>query len=478
MGAGSVFGEDDLRALIALPSENERVEFKEAKQSYSKEKVRKYCVTLANGGGGHLVLGVSDIAPRQIVGTRAFESADSLNELKRDLRLWLNLLVEVYELSIEGKRALVFDVPSRPQGRPLEVDGAYLTRVGESILPMTPDQLKAILNEGDPGFLEGIARSGLSPADVVALLDTQRLFDLLGVPYPTSQSGVLERLDRERLVAQGRDGTWAITNMGALVMAKSLSAISADLARKAPRLIIYSGRGRTTTSVDQFYDEGFAACFARLVDFVHDAAPRNQVVEESLRQDVRMFPRQAIRELVANAFVHQDFGVSGARLMIEMFDDRVEISNPGLPPIEVDRFIDEYLSRNETLADLLRRFGVCEEKGSGIDKVVGLAEVYQLPAPRFHTDSQRTKAVIFAHKDFGDMVKEDRIRACYQHCCLMWVTNRTMTNQSLRERFGLSGKQMATASQIINHTKAAGLIRDEDRESRSTRYARYLPYWA
>ena len=69
--------------------------------------------------------------------------------------------------------------------------------------------------------------------------------------------------------------------------------------------------------------------------------------------------------------------------MIEMYSDRVEISNPGIPPISVDRFIDEYRSLNERLADLMRRFGMCEEKGSGIDKVVSAAEVFQLPARIF-----------------------------------------------------------------------------------------------
>ncbi|MGV2389439.1 MAG UNVERIFIED_CONTAM: hypothetical protein LVR29_17870 [Microcystis novacekii LVE1205-3] len=96
-----------------------------------------------------------------------------------------------------------------------------------------------------------------------------------------------------------------------------------------------------------------------------------------------MFPKQALRELIANALIHQDFLTTGASVMIEMYDDRVEISNPGIPFIKVERFIDEYRSRNEQLADIMRRFGICEEKGSGIDKVISAPEKYQLPAPDF-----------------------------------------------------------------------------------------------
>ena len=136
-----------------------------------------------------------------------------------------------------------------------------------------------------------------------------------------------------------------------------------------------------------------------------------------------MFPKQALRELIANALVHQDFLMTGTSVMIEMYDDRIEISNPGLPPIKVERFIDEYRSRNERLGDMMRRMGICEEKGSGIDKVVSAAELFQLPAPDFRAGELRTTAVLFAHQEFPEMSRSDRIRACYQHCCLQysWV---------------------------------------------------------
>ena len=191
-----------------------------------------------------------------------------------------------------------------------------------------------------------------------------------------------------------------------------------------------------------------------------------------------MFPKQALRELIANALIHQDFLATGASVMIEMFTDRVEISNPGLPPIKVERFIDEYRSRNEQLADLMRRFGICEEKGSGIDKVINAAEVYQLPAPDFRVGETRTTAILFAHQKFADMSKVDRVRACYQHCCLLYVSNQRMVNQTLRERFGFDESKNVVVSQVISATKEAGFIKVDEYASTSTRYARYLPFWA
>jgi ATP-dependent DNA helicase RecG len=163
---------------------------------------------------------------------------------------------------------------------------------------------------------------------------------------------------------------------------------------------------------------------------------------------------------------------------LELFDDRLEVSNPGAPSIDPERFIDEYQSRNEALADLMRRSGICEEKGSGIDKVVASAEVHQLPPPEFRADSIRTTAILFAYRDFKNMSKLERIRACYQHCALLYVSGQRMSNESLRRRLGLNDKQAGLASQIITATKEKGLIQLEPSDSISTRYARYLPFWA
>ncbi len=126
----------------------------------------------------------------------------------------------------------------------------------------------------------------------------------------------------------------------------------------------------------------------------------------------------------------------------------------------------------------MRRFGICEEKGSGIDKVVNAAEVYQLPAPDFRVGETRTTAVLFAHQDFSDMGKSDRIRACYQHCCLRYVSNQRMSNKTLRARFGFDESKNAQISQVIGATKEQGLIKADDSTSTSTRYAVYLPFWA
>jgi len=156
----------------------------------------------------------------------------------------------------------------------------------------------------------------------------------------------------------------------------------------------------------------------------------------------------------------------------------VEISNPGEPIVPVERFIDGYQSRNERLANLMRRMRVCEEKSSGIDKVVSAAEVYQLPAPDFRAAHRRTVATIFGPRPFDEMDRDDRVRACYQHCVLRFVMWERMTNQSLRERFHLPENKSVTVSQVIAATTEAGLIKADEKVGGSRKFARYLPFWA
>ncbi len=191
-----------------------------------------------------------------------------------------------------------------------------------------------------------------------------------------------------------------------------------------------------------------------------------------------MSPELAVRELVANALIHQDLFATGTGPMVEIFQDRIEITNPGAPLVDPQRFIDTPpKSRNEALASLMRRVRICEERGSGIDKVVLDVELYQLPAPLFEAPDGFTRIVLFAHRSLAEMDRADRVRACYLHACLRYVSRQAMTNTSLRDRFGISEKNSATASRLLNEAVEAGDIVIQNPEE-GTRNRRYVPWWA
>jgi predicted HTH transcriptional regulator len=205
--------------------------------------------------------------------------------------------------------------------------------------------------------------------------------------------------------------------------------------------------------------------------------PHNEVIQDALRTEVKLVPEIVIRELAANALVHQDVDIGGSSVVIEIFTNRLEISNPGEPIIAVERLIDGYQSRNERLAALMRKMRICEERGRGIDEVVRSAEIYQLPAPEFRATEKRTVVTVFGHKPFDSMDREDRIRACYQHCVLKRIMSEKMTNQTLRERFRLPTSKTAVISQVIASTIEANLIKPDEGAGTSRRFACYVPFW-
>lgn len=455
------------------PSENQNLEFKEAKNQYDNKKLFEYCVAIANEGGGQLLFGIADKPPRQVVGTAAVNNIVGMAEI---IFRAVGFRVDIEEVHHPDGRVVVFHIPPRPRGTAYHLHGKYLMRSGEERVPMSEDRLRKIFAEGEPNWLEEPSMKGLDAQGIIEHLDTQTFFELLKLPYPTDRSGVLDRLIQEHLIDK-HDGVYSIRRLCAILLAKRLSDFS-DLARKVPRVVVYSGKSKLQTKLDQPWNKGYAVGFQGLVQFVMNQLPQNEIFKAAIRKEVKLAPEISIRELIANALIHQDFRISGTSMMIEIYADRVEISNPGTPIVPVERFIDGYQSRNERLADLMRRMGICEEKSSGIDQVIQSAEVYQLPAPDFRVGYQRTIATIFGPRDFDDMDRADRVRACYQHCALRWVMNERMTNQSMRERFHLPESKSASVSQVIAQSIEANLIKADEKVGTSRKYARYLPYWA
>lgn len=468
-----MFTADQINLWRTAATETQHLEFKEAKNQYDTHKLCKYCVAIANEGGGHLVLGIADKPPRTVVGTAAFPNIIDITE---KLFQWIGFRVDVEEVIHPDGRVVVFAIPSRPRGTAYHYDGAYLMRSGEDLVPMSEDRLRAIFGEGKPGWLEEPAMRDVAAQDVIQLLDTQAFFDLLQMPYPTNQGGVISRLETEKLIEASSSG-FHILNIGAILLAKNLRNFE-GVGRKAGRVIEYSGESKLSTLSDVTGEKGYAVGFKGLVQYVMSKLPQNEVIEDAIRKEVKLLPEVVVRELLANALIHQDFDMTGASPVVEIFSNRIEISNPGEPIVPVERFIDGYQSRNERLADLMRRFGICEEKSSGIDRVVETTELLQLPAPEFLTSHKRTIVVIYGPRSFRDMNGSDRVRACYQHCVLQYVLRKQMTNQSLRERFGLSESSSNTASQIINAATEQGLIKIDPNAPDSRRYARYIPAWA
>lgn len=96
----------------------------------------------------------------------------------------------------------------------------------------------------------------------------------------------------------------------------------------------------------------------------------------------------------------------------------------------------------------------------------------------FIAEKSYFRVILFAPKKFKEMSREERVEACYQHCCLKYVSGDAMTNSSLRERFGIAKKNHPMAHRIIADTIAERLVKCDPTAGESKRNASYVPAWA
>ena len=480
---------DDLHKIIdrllKLPKECEWAEFK--LNFKSEEEIGKYISALSNGAFlqnepyGYLVFGINDttILPE---GTTFRPSMFKVGN--EELENWLmqrtspRIEFQIFETIYHQKFISLFQIQAAHYQPTCFAYQDYI-RVGSitrSLKDFPEKERKIWSNKPKEIFEKSIALEVESSADIIKLLDTQCYFDFVKIPYPSTRDAVIDKFISEKFIKHHHSG-YAITNLGALLFAKNLQDFE-SLIYRAPRVIQYEGKNKLKTIKDQDWNFGYAPGFDRLIKYINALLPSNEVIGEALRETKLMYPEIAIRELVANALVHQDFSENGSSPLIEIYSDRIEITNPGIPLIPPDRFIDEYQSRNELLSSVLRRLGICEKKGSGMDKVVFNIEIYQLPAYDVRVKEKHTVTILFSHKALTAMDKNERTRACYQHCCLRYVMNEKTTNQSIRQRFKIVDSNYPIASKIIKETLLAGLIKEGEAQNQSNRSINYIPFWA
>lgn len=471
--------------LVRQPSECEWIEFKH--NFHSPDEIGERISALANGAClhnqpyGYLVFGVED-GTQKIIGT-TFKVKSHLKG-NENLENWLvnrlnpRIDYTAYEFDYSPDIHISLFVIPAVQNQPVDFTNVSYIRVGSvtrKLSEFPEKEAKIWRKSAGASFEKEIALRNVSSSDIVQLLSTQTYFDLLKIPYPSNQQGVIDKFLSESIIIKEKEG-YSISKLGAILFAKNLEDFE-TVKRKSIRVIVYKGKNKIETIREQTVTKGYALGFEGLLDWVNSQLPANEEIGKALRKNTRMYPEIAIRELVANALIHQDLSEKGFP-MIEIYSDRIEISNPGVPLIKPERFIDEYISRNDKLADLMRRMGFCEEKGSGLDKVIFNNELFQLPAINVVIGANRTGVTMYSYMPLNSMDKRDKVRACYQHSCLKYVSNEKMTNQSLRERFNIEDQNYSIASRIIRDAIEEGVIKEDDPTSKSRKYACYIPYWA
>lgn len=472
--------------LRSLPDETEWVEFKVNNEN--PDEIGEYISALSNSAAlyekelGYLLFGI-DNKTHEILGTRFNPSKAKVGD--HELENWLATLLRpgidfrFIPVEIDGKVVVVLEIPSA-LSQPTAFKQTEFIRIGsyKKKLKDHPEKERNLWRVFDIRPYETeIAVPHVDAMRITELLDCGAYYTLMDLPLPRSRDGIIHDMIDHSFVKRMDDGNYAITNMGALLFAKDLNQFE-HLKNKMIRVIRYRGDGRTNAIRDQFFSKGYAAGFDDLITYIMSLLPQEERIERALREEFIMFPEKAVREMVGNLMVHQDMTARGQSLMVEIFDSRLEATNPGRLLADIDRIIDTAPhARNEKMAEFLRLIHICEIRGSGFDRIEeGMCD-WKIPAPKVETAENYTRTQIIWRDTLSTWTKEEKIRTCYLYTCYCYVNRIPVTNAVLRERFGVEGKNAAIISRITKDALLQGKIRLFD-ESASLKNRTYVPFWA
>lgn len=475
-----------VRQLCTYTDETPWLEFKH--NNYEPEMIGKDISALANGAAldekscAYFIWGIKD-GTHDIIGTN--HNLQNLKKGNEELENWLRKMLsknadfEYHTVEMDNVTVGVMIIQCAIS-QPVTFQNAEYVRVGsytKRLLEYPALQSKLWGRLHNRNFEEQLAAQDLDITTALRMLDYNVYFDLIEMPQPTSADNIVHYMLEEGIMFQQDNGMYAITNMGAILFAKRLADFP-KLSRKAIRVVQFEGNNRLKMLKEDIGGKGYAVGFEVLIKYIEALIPTQEIITDAFREKRSAYPMLAIREAVANALIHQDFSVSGTGPTVELFNTRLEITNSGIPLVDIKRIVDNPpKSRNERLASLMRRLRMCEELGTGWDKIVISCELQQLPTPRIDLYEESTRVTIFSEIPFTGISSEDKLWACYMHACILHVQGEQLTNASLRSRFGVPQSSSGSISRLIKEAVKANLIKPLD-PTTSNKYMKYVPFWA
>lgn len=466
-------------SLYPVATELNELDWKSGLSCKTERLAQHLCAFSNLKGGGLLVFGVNNDATLcSINKDECEEIIQRLGNIAKN-NLSVSITIEHWTTEYKGHSLLFIHIPEQIDKpthlRGKEIWDSYTRSAGQTV-KMSRSQIKSLIADSQGlTFEQRIAKENVTIDELLLLLNYTKYFEMSSKETPKDKLTIAKRLEEFGLCVQNEDN-WHITNMGAILFANDISKFE-TLQSHSVIVRKYAGSNNRDLLSEQVGKLGYVVGFEGLVDYITKLTSIEEI--GVVRKMIPSYPKIAIREFVANALIHQDFAIEGMQVVVEIFDNRISITNPGAPLHDVNRLLDlPPQSRNEDLAQAMFLLGICERRGSGIDRAVEAIEAMQLPAAKITKGENHTRVFLFIQKELSDMTKQEKIDACYQHACLVYEDNRAINNQSVRERFGIDKNQSAVASRIIADTLDAKKIKLSDESITSKKYATYIPYYA
>lgn len=479
----------ELEKIIEEQDESEILEYKT--NFDIAEEIGEYISALGNSAlmlhksYAYMIWGVRDTT-KEILGTKfdpKHRKVSTKNKMpfvtfiEQFIDPHINLYWEEHE--IHSKRILLLIIDVSRVSKPISFKGKRYIRVGTSKknLAEFPEKERLIWKAFESTKFESkLAKENLTFDQINELLDLSPYKNLFE-PKLNHEDLVKKMID-DNLIRQRNNGNFDITNLCAYSFAKNMNNFP-SLRKRTVRLTKYSGNQKLDEAIfDSQGRLGIILSFKNIITNIMRLIPYKENYSGGIRKDIPMFPEIAIRELLANELVHQDFTVDGMSPTVEIFSNKIVFTNPGTPLIPTNRFLDvPPVSRNNDLADLMGKFHIVESRGTGIDKVVNSLEQNGLPSLEIKVPTSRfTVVTIRSKKKFKDMSISERNNSIYWSACLKYVQDEQISNKTIRDTFGLATRDSSMVSKAISNAVDALLIKVYDPEV-GKKFSKYIPFW-
>ena len=358
-------------SLYPVASELNELDWKSGLSCKTERLAQHLCAFSNLKGGGLLVFGVNDDA--SLFSVTKQESDEIIKKLGNIAKNNLSTSIAIEHWTTEYKgHSLLFiripeqiDKPTHLRGK--EIWDSYTRSAGQTV-KMSRSQIKSMIADSQGlHFEKRIVKENVTTETLLKLLNYQKYFEMADKDQPKDIHVIAKRLEEFGLCQRTEDG-WNITNMGAILFANNMADFE-GLERYSIIVRKYAGANNRELLSEQIGAFGYVVGFEGLVDYIMKLTSTEEI--GVVRNMKPTYPKIAIREFVANAMIHQDFSIEGMRVVIEIFSNRITITNPGAPLQDINRLLDlPPQSRNEDLAQAMFLLGICERRGSGIDRAV------------------------------------------------------------------------------------------------------------
>ena len=315
--------------------ENEVVEFKEAKSNYNFNDIGKYFSALSNEANlrgkreGWLIFGITNTM--QVVGSSYRNGTQSLQSLKKEIRSQTNqglIFQEIYELRVEGKRVIMFQIPPAIPGIPTTWDDMAYSRAYESVCPLPMNKLDAIRHQiGFDWSKAVVEEASMEDLDTQAVQRARELF----IQHETQRGkdkAYFENLSDEQLLNK------AGILLGGKVTRTALLLLGNEYAKNyfdgfVPRITwtLYNQDGSVKTY--EHFDTPFLLAVDKVFGHIRNVKYRYIAGQQTLfPEEVDQYDAALIKEILHNCIAHQDYTLRG-KINVEEFEDYLAFINEG-----------------------------------------------------------------------------------------------------------------------------------------------------